>query len=145
KQVDGLITFPTDGNVNLYKQMVEEDYPLVFIDRLVQGLSVNSFLLDNESAAKLAVDHLVAKGHRRIGMITTSLLRYVTPRVERIEGFKKALKEHGIVPFDEYIKGLERHEIQSQLSKMLSMDEPPTALFAGNDLTLMEVLGFIKE
>lgn len=145
KQVDGLITFPTDGNVDLYKQMVDEAYPLVFVDRLVEGISVDSFLLDNENAAKLAVDHFVEKGHQRIGMITTSLLRNVTPRVERIEGFKKALTDHGIEPAKEYVKGLEEQKIQNGLSEMLSLHDPPTALFAGNDLTLMEVLNYTKK
>lgn len=145
KQVDGLITFPTGGNINLYQQMIDENFPLVFIDRFVKGLSVDSFLLDNENAVKLAVDHFVEQGHQRIGMVTTSLLRNVTPRVERIEGFRKALKENAIEPVDEYIKGLERHEIQNGLKKMLSFDDPPTALCVGNDLTLMEVLNYTKE
>lgn len=145
KQVDGLIVFPTGGNVDLYETMVKEQYPLVFVDRLVEGLEVDTFLLDNENAAKMAVDHFIESGYQRIGMITTSLIRNVTPRVERIEGFKKALKEHGIEPMKEYINGLELHEIKHGLAEMLALDKPPTALLTGNDLTLMEVLNFTKE
>lgn len=84
----GLITFPTDGNIDLYRQMVKEKFPLVFIDRLVKGISVDIFLLDNENAVELAVDHFVEKGHQSIGMITTSLLRNVTPRIKRIKFLK---------------------------------------------------------
>lgn len=145
KQVDGLIVFPTGGNMDLYESMVQEQYPLVFVDRLVEGLAVDTFLLDNEDAAKMAVDHFIDKGHQRIGMITTSLIRNVTPRVERIEGYKKALKAQGIEPVKEYVKGLELHEIKNGLAEMLALERPPTALLAGNDLTLMEVLKFAKE
>lgn len=145
KQVDGLITFPTGGNVDLYQQMADERYPLIFIDRIVNGISVDSFLLDNESAVKLAVDHFVQKGHRQIGMLTTSLIRNVTPRIERVEGFKKALRAYNISPNLDYIKGLKQREIQDSLHKMLSLDNPPSALLAGNDLTLMEVLSYVKK
>src|SRR5699024_10209210 len=143
--VDGLITFPTDKNEKLYKQILKEGLPLVFVDRLIKDVLVNSFLLDNENASYIAVNHLVEKGHQKIGMITTSLLRSVTLRVERIEGFKTAMKRHGITPQDNYIKGVEVTHIQFELSKMLSSEDPPTALFAGNDLTLMEVLSYIKK
>ncbi|MBY7144215.1 substrate-binding domain-containing protein [Virgibacillus sp. NKC19-3] len=145
KQVDGLIVFPTDGNVDLYKKMVDEEFPLVFIDRKVEDLQVDTFLLDNENASKMAVDYFIKSGHSRIGMITSSLIHNVTPRVERIEGYKKALKAHGIQPVKEYIKGLEVHEIKKGLEEIFSLEDPPTALFTGNDLTLMEVLNFTKE
>ncbi|MFB4168275.1 substrate-binding domain-containing protein [Virgibacillus sp. JSM 102003] len=145
KQVDGLIVFPTGENEDLYEGMIEEKYPLVFLDRMIEGLSVDAFLLDNEDAAKLAVEHFIDKGHQRIGMITTSLLRNVTPRVERIEGFKKALINRGIKPSQKYVKGLEIQEIKNELSVMLSLKKPPTAIFAGNDMTLMEILYFTKE
>lgn len=145
KQVDGLIVFPTGGNMELYKSMVEEQYPLIFVDRKVEGLAVDTFLLDNAGAVDLAIDHFINHGHHRIGMITTSLIRNVTSRVERIEGFKKALLARGIQPEDQYIKGLDVHEIKPGLSEMLSLKEPPTAIFAGNDLSLMETLNFVKE
>ncbi|GAB7387849.1 LacI family DNA-binding transcriptional regulator [Bacillaceae bacterium] len=145
KQVDGLIVFPTGGNVGLYSALVEQNFPLVFMDRIVEGLSVDTILLDNHKAAYLAVQHFIAKGHRRIGMLTTSLLRHVTPRLERIEGYKRALRDHGIPVREEYVKGLEIGELQGAMAQMLALEEPPTAILAGNDLTLMEILKFAKE
>jgi LacI family transcriptional regulator, kdg operon repressor len=144
KQVDGLIIFPTGGNVDLYNRMVSENYPLVFVDRIVENLKTSSIMLDNESAVKMAVDHFVEKGYGRIGIMTTSLQRHVTPRVERINGFRKALKDNGIPVREEHIKSLELEWIQDGLHDMLSSDEPPEALIAGNDLTLIEILRYIK-
>lgn len=144
KQVDGLIIFPTGGNIDLYNSMVKEKYPLVFVDRIVENLKTSSIMLDNESAVKMAVDHLVNKGYDRIGIMTTSLQRHVTPRVERINGFRKALKENGIPIREDHIKSLELEWIQDGLHDMLSSEKPPQALIAGNDLTLIEILRYIK-
>lgn len=144
KQVDGIITFPTGGNVELYQQMLDEQFPFVFIDRKIENINIDSFLLDNKGAMKMGIDHLIDKGHYLIGMITTSL-HNITPRVERIEGYKRALKYHGIPINKEYVKTLDLQNIKNGLEEMLSLKKPPTALFAGNDLTLMEVLNFTKE
>lgn len=55
------------------------------------------------------------------------------------------MRGHGIASVDEYIRRLEQYEIQNGLAKVFSYDKPPTALLAGNDLTLMEVLNYTKE
>lgn len=145
KQVDGLIVFPTGGNIDLYRSMVEAKFPLVFLDRIVSDVPVDAVLLDNETASKLAVNHFISKGYERIGIVTTSLIRNVTPRVERIAGYKKALKENGIPVLDAYVKGLEVDRIKVGLTEMFSLDRPPQAILAGNDLALMEILNYAKE
>jgi len=145
KQVDGLIVFPTGGNMKLYEEMVAAKYPLLFVDRLVQGLPVESILLDNEKAAGLAVDHLVENGYTRIGMLTTSLEQGITPRVERINGYKKALEKHSLPVREEYYAGVELSRMEAVLEEMFRLPEPPEALIAGNDLTIMEILKFIKK
>ncbi|GGE44339.1 LacI family transcriptional regulator [Pullulanibacillus camelliae] len=144
KQVDGLIVFPTGENKTLYDQMVQERYPLVFVDRLVEGLSVDTFLLDNKAALRLAVDYLVEKQHRYIAIITTSLIRHVTPRVERISGYRIALEQHDLPIHEEYIQGVNVEDISIALAHLLALTPRPTAIIAGNDLTLMEILKSIK-
>src|SRR5699024_2344939 len=59
KQVDGLIVLPTGENIELYETMVDTPFPLVFMDRKVKGLKVDTFLLDNEDAVKQAFTHFV--------------------------------------------------------------------------------------
>lgn len=142
KQVDGIIIFPTGGNLDLYEKMVKEKFPLIFMDRLVPGLSVDTFLLNNEEATHLAVSHFVSKGHERIGIITTSLTRQVASRVERVAGFKKACEVYGLKVNDGYIQGLPVQEIEQGMKDMLALKEPPTAILAANDLSLMEILKY---
>lgn len=145
KQVDGLIIFPTGGNRELYERMVSEKYPVVFVDRSVSEIPIPAIMLDNVKAAKIAVQHFVEKGYERIGMITTSIIRNVTPRVERLTGFQQALQEHQLPVVQDYIKSLDPHQIRKGLNEMLSLKEPPQAILAGNDLVLAEILNYAKE
>ncbi len=145
KQVDGLIVLPTDGNMSLYEKMVEEKYPLIFVDRIVGQLNVKSILLDNMMASRLAVNHFLEKDYKEIGIVTSSISRKITPRVERIQGFKKSLEENGIAVNEDYIKSVEIEQIKSSVKEMLSLDKPVRAIIAGNDLALMEILSLVKE
>lgn len=144
KQVDGLIIVPTHGNIETYKKMVREQYPLVFVDRCVYEMKVDTFLLDNIEAAKTIIKHFIEKGHDRIGMITTPIVQQITPRIERVEGYKLGLKSHNIKIDEDYIKNVELQEIEGTLKEMMSLRRPPTALFAGNDLVLINILKFVK-
>lgn len=144
KQVDGMIIFPTGGNISLYKKMINEQFPIVFVDRSIPVIPISSIILDNEKATKLAVDYIVDKGYERIAIMTTSIIKNISTRIERISGYKKALKDKGIIINENYIKSLDVKQIQEGLREMLSLENPPQAVIAGNDLTLMEILAFIK-
>ncbi len=78
-------------------------------------------------------EYLISLGHRRLGFIVGHPEHYASGR--RLEGFKAALKRHGIELREEYVKqgyftfdsGLEK------AAELLAMKEPPTAIFASND------------
>jgi LacI family kdg operon repressor len=144
KQVDGIILLPTGDNKDLYNDMLKERYPIVFVDRTVPDVDIPSMLLDNEKAAGLGVQHLINKGYKQIGIIT-NVIRNVTPRMERLNGYKKTLQLNGIPIKEEYIKSLEVSKIKEGLREMLSLENPPEAILAGNDLTLIEILKYVKE
>ncbi|WP_101842198.1 LacI family DNA-binding transcriptional regulator [Halobacillus sp. Marseille-P3879] len=145
KQVDGLIIFPTGNNRELYKRMLDEKYPVVFLDRSVADIPVSSVMLENEKASELAVHHFYEKGHKLIAMITSSIAESVSPRVERMKGFKKALQSLGLTEREEYVKSVEPDEVRRSLHEMWQNSEPPEAILAGNDRVLKEILTFVKE
>ncbi|MGJ7921899.1 LacI family DNA-binding transcriptional regulator [Neobacillus sp. LXY-4] len=141
RQVDGLMVFPTGKNVDLYNQLIEENYPLVFLDRIVDGVAVQSVLLDNEAAANLAVQEFIKKGHKKISIITMPITSpNITPRIERLSGYKKALERNGIEIREDYIYNVPKEDIQATVKQLLSLSDPPTALLAANDIVLKEVL-----
>jgi len=145
KQVDGLVIFPTGSNLELYDSMKKENYPLIFVDRIVKGINIPSVLLNNEIASEMAVEHLYTKGYRKIAMLTTTLERGITPRVERLEGYKRALEKRSLPVNPDYFKGVEISQMQTVLAEMFSQPKPPDALLSGNDLTLLEILKFVKK
>jgi LacI family transcriptional regulator, kdg operon repressor len=145
KQVDGIIIFPTGGNLDLYERMIEDNFPIVFMDRTIKSLDIATVMLDNHLAAKLAVDHFIEKGYEHIAIITTSIIRHISPRVERIEGYKAAVEAHGLQVNNDYIKTADADQIGSALKDLFNLDIPPKALLAGNDIVLIEILKYMKE
>ncbi|MDY0393562.1 LacI family DNA-binding transcriptional regulator [Virgibacillus halophilus] len=90
KQVDGIIIFPTGGNIELYKRLQDYNFPIVFMDRFIPEIGIDSVLLDNEMASAMAIEEFVNRGYQSAGIITTSVIKNVTPRLERISGYKKS-------------------------------------------------------
>lgn len=145
KQVDGLIIFPTNGNDDLYEQLKKAGFPIVFVDRKINQAIFPTLLLDNESASQIAVRQLEKKGHQKIGLVSTSIAKKVTPRMERISGFKKTVQALGLVLKEEWIIAEERHQIGEKLQMIWESNDRPEAFFATNDLALIELLKFVKK
>lgn len=145
KQVDGIIIFPTGGNLDLYKQMKKQKYPIVFMDRTIESIEIPTVMLDNHQASKLAVDLFVENGYTRIAIVTTSIIRNISPRIERIEGYKQALEQHGLTIDPAYIKTSEPENIEEVLNELFNHDQVPKAILAANDRVLIEVLKYIKK
>ncbi|AOH55169.1 LacI family transcriptional regulator [Peribacillus muralis] len=145
KQVDGIIIFPTGDNLDLYKRMKRDQFPIVFMDRTIEELNIATVMLDNHLASKLAVDRFVDKGFENIAIITTSIIRDISPRIERIHGYKDALSAHGIRCNPDYIKTVNAEEIPDALSDFFDLEKPPQAILAGNDIILNGVLRYMKK
>src|SRR5271154_653352 len=63
--------------------------PHGLLDRIPDGLQIDSVSVDDHGAAKLGVSHLIERGHRRIAMITGSLA--LRNERERVMGWRKAM------------------------------------------------------
>jgi LacI family transcriptional regulator len=88
-RTDGLIVSgPRYDDVELV-DLVRDGFPVV-IQGSQPGLDVPSVDVDNEAGARLAVEHLLALGHRRIACITNAPLAY-TAASERLTGYREAL------------------------------------------------------
>ncbi|AOZ92237.1 LacI family DNA-binding transcriptional regulator [Paenibacillus crassostreae] len=143
RQVDGLIIFPTGKNASSYSRLIEQNFPIVFLDRLVEQVTTHSLLLDNEMAVKIAIQELTQHQHERIALITLPHETHrITPRVERLSGYKRALEDNGLEIRDEYIRSVPKEEVQEMLDKLLHLQHPPTAILAGNDVVLAEMLKY---
>jgi len=145
KQIDGIIIFPTGGNLKLYDRLQKSNFPIVFMDRIISEVKFPTVLLDNEKASEIAVEEFLANNYRKLGIITTSVIKNITPRIERINGFKKAIERNNLALDQRYIKSVEKGSIQSEFEKMLNLTSPPQAILAGNDFVLIELLKYIRK
>jgi LacI family transcriptional regulator len=109
--------------------------PVVSIDHRLPG--IDSVMLDNVSAGRLATEHLIQLGHRRIGMVT-GLLGTTSGR-GRLVGYRRAMRDAGLKPdpawqaASPYTEDDARHAA----NRILSQPHRPTALVAAtNQLTL---------
>lgn len=140
KQVDGIVVIPTEGNAGLFTGLAAEGYPTVFVDRIIGGAPVPSFMLDNETAVRVAFSHLTAKGHSAIGFVSQPLCG-ITPRHERLDEYRRLCGKNDMETF-EIIGKLDAME--DCISRLTSEGKLPGALIVSNDLALFEVLKALK-
>ncbi|WP_078394051.1 substrate-binding domain-containing protein [Shouchella patagoniensis] len=145
KQVDGMIVLPTSANAELFNELIEQAYPLVFLDRILADVPVNTVLSDNEKTVRLAVDALVERNYKRIGMILPPISEDITPRLERKVAFEKALTELCLEENGSRVEAVPITGVKQALIEMLTLEQPIDAVIAGNDLVLNEVLRFVNE
>jgi LacI family transcriptional regulator len=96
KRIDGLILAPVGANQAYLRTLLADGFPLVFVDRRLPGVAADAVLLDNAPAAQALTTHLLCLGHRRIVVLRATLMANSID--ERIEGYRAALAEAGIVP-----------------------------------------------
>ena len=136
--IDGLIYAPEDISAEEFYDLTANcSIPTVQIDRMVQGVSSDTVLVDNSDAAYDAVTHLILRGHRRIAIITGP--KSVYSAKERLVGYLRALSDNGILYDDnlvisgQYVFGTGYRALET----LLELPDPPTAVFVTNyDFTI---------
>lgn len=145
KQVDGILFVAAGVSTEHIRTLQKQKVPLVVVDREIPDVSVDEVLTDNVYGGESVTRHLIDLGHRRIGCITGP--SNVTPSADRVTGYGRALEEASL-PFDEEIvlKGDFQYEGGYRAAeRLLTMDDPPTAIFACNDLMAVGVIRAARE
>jgi DNA-binding LacI/PurR family transcriptional regulator len=97
-QCDGyIVTGLLKNEIQEFAQFANERNRPVALFGHTDIQEVDCLDVDNIAGAKFGVEHLIELGHRKIAMI--NVLEDKDYTVDRLEGYKLALKEHGI-PFD---------------------------------------------
>ena len=136
--IDGLIYAPENITAEeFYDLTANSSIPTVQIDRMIQGVSSDTVLVDNADAAYNAVNYLMTKGHRRVATITGP--KGVYSAMERLVGYLRALSDRGIL-YDDHLVISGPYEFGTgylALEQLLKLPDPPTAIFTTNyDFTI---------
>jgi LacI family transcriptional regulator len=139
KRIDGLIVASAGGDSGLAQGLAGVKTPMVIVDRGLDGVDADLVRIDHEYGAYLATRHLLELGHRDIATISGPASTSVAQM--RLAGYCRALKEAGVEVRQERM--LESDFTSTggyNAAAMLLANNPPSAIFAGNDMIGIGVL-----
>jgi DNA-binding LacI/PurR family transcriptional regulator len=123
--------------------------PLVTVDALARG--VPQTVTDDVAGGRLATEHLLSLGHRRIGFVGDTMrgaaaasrigLGFITSQ-HRLTGYRQALAAAGVC-YDPALVRRGPHgpaNAEALTAELLALPEPPSAIFAASDTQAMGVL-----
>lgn len=126
-----------------YARFHEQRMPMVFVNGRVTGLPVPYVMTDERTAAKLAVDHLLSLGHRRLAAIVGPL--YAQPAIDKRAGFLAATARAGLrdCPVESADWGVEGG--RAAMDALLRRPVPPTGVVCASDLMAIGAVEAVRE
>jgi LacI family transcriptional regulator len=134
RRVDGLIIMPCGPDYRYLLPELRRGTQVVFADRPAPTVAADTVISDNFGGARLAVNHLLDRGHSRIGFLGD--LRGIYTAAERYRGYRAALEDAGIDP-DERLIRRDVHSEPSALQitgELATAPDAPTAIFTAQNL-----------
>jgi LacI family transcriptional regulator len=136
RNVEGIVLAAFGVTHEDAEALLASGVPIVALGTLLRGERLDTVFTDDEQGAYAATRHLLQRGHRRIGLIAgpTGDLRTA--------GHARALAEAGIAQDPELRVVADWHRAggQAAMQALLALPEPPTAVFAENDLMAIGAL-----
>ena len=133
REVDGLVLTSATLDSGTADWFSDRGVPVVLLNRDIDGAQVDRVLSDNQLGGSLAAEMLVRLGHKRIGMISGPASASTCR--DRDSGFLEGLAQLGISIGERFrCRGQYTYVSGHQWCRdLLSLPEPPTALFCSND------------
>jgi DNA-binding LacI/PurR family transcriptional regulator len=131
---DGVVIVAPVQDSDMVESLAALKLPLVVVSAATtEGSGIPFVDVDNAKGIRLATEHLLALGHRRIAHIMGDANQPSVP--ERRDGFCRTLADHGIEPPSEYLVPCAYNGRMGAEAarRLLQLPNPPTAIVAGND------------
>jgi LacI family transcriptional regulator len=133
-RTDGLIVASalTANEAKPYRKLLNEGGKIVLIDRLLNGLRCPAVTTDDVRVGKLATEHLIKLGHRKIGHLRGTS---ASTSQGRFEGYRQAMSkarlrvDKALVPDC----GFTEADGRAAMKQWIAKGKLPTAIFAAND------------
>lgn len=147
RNVDALLIASCQAQLKSFYELGDERTPFLLVDRNFPYLSAHFVGSDDYEIGRIATEHLVAIGRRRIAHIGG---RSMSPSVERLRGYRDALRHRQIESLDELIVTRERVEESGDeagyqaMQELLALRSRPDAVFCYNDLTAIGAMEAVR-
>lgn len=127
KYVDGLIIMPLGITEDRIQNAVENEIPIVMIDRPIQNKDCDVVLVDNMNASYNAVEQFITRGHKEIGIICGP--EHIYTAQERLKGYMRVHEDYGMNVSNKNIK-FGDYEVQSGYDLMMEFLKTETLIDA---------------
>ncbi|MGN7783699.1 LacI family DNA-binding transcriptional regulator [Niabella sp. 22666] len=145
--LDGLlVSVSTNSDAGThFQQVMDTGVPIVFFDRVSDGIPTSKVMQDDYNGAFEAVEHLIERGYKKIAHIAGPEGLSFTQK--RKKGYLDALKKHGLPAKDQWIvhSGFSQEDGQQDATKIFSRKDQPDAIFAVNDRKAIGAIITLKE
>lgn len=144
KMVDGIILMPLGDDAedqNIIKEVIDNGIIVVLVDRILKNVECDAVLVDNLNAAYNAVEELIIRGHKKIGIISGPEDVYTAQ--ERLKGYYRVHEDYSMEVNEDLIKkgDFKIDSGYNLLNELMSISEPPTAIFITNyEMTLGAIM-----
>jgi LacI family transcriptional regulator len=142
---DGLLlVLPRNPGAYL-ETLHQHGFPHVLIDHQGGDEEAPAVAAANWQGAYIATEYLIELGHRRIGFITGAMDQMCAQ--DRLAGYETALADHGITCDPELVYEGDFFQPLGYAggSALLELPDPPTAIFASNDVSAFGVMEAVRE
>ncbi|MEB2492314.1 LacI family DNA-binding transcriptional regulator [Peribacillus frigoritolerans] len=141
KRVEGIILTSVSKNyTEKIKKLHDNGFPVLLYNSFLDIKDVNFIVMDNNKGARLAVQHLIKLGHKKIAKISGPSKYLAT--YERTVGYKEEMMENGYEIDEGLIFNSEfsYDKIYSFTKRLLKKKDRPTAIIAASDQMALAVL-----
>lgn len=141
QRVDGVIIGPTSYNQTNLTKLLDQRIPIVLVDRDLPELEVNRVIINNAQGGYDGARHLLALGHRHIGVIGAH--EHTGAMDDRVRGILQAFADRANADEPRFVftHRLQQFEAGYTAAKeLLQQTSRPTAIFALNDVLAIGVL-----
>lgn len=145
-RVDGILVSmgKNTHDYSHFENLIENEIPVVFFDRICPGLKVDRVVVDDYAGAYKAVEHMIRGGCKRIAHLSAPLHLLIARN--RLNGYLDALRHNGITPDDRLVIECDDREKALKMIPILFTDENrPDGIFAINDLTASGAMSALKK
>jgi LacI family transcriptional regulator len=140
--VDGVIVASSPLDDPLIPDLQEDQIPFVSIGRYPDE-GVHYVDVDNVAGARMATEHLIRLGHRRIAAITGPL--GTVAGQDRLRGYRQALEGRRIPVQDELIVEGDFTEGSGCAAAQQLLSVSPSAIFAASDMMAIGALRAVRD
>jgi LacI family transcriptional regulator len=142
-RLDALVVATCQKNAESLRRIQQGDTPLILLDRYFKGFDAHFVGSDDYNAGKLATEHLLSVGCKRIAHIQGP---DNSPGNRRLKGFVDTLRKHNISVPPEYIVKTGSVDVDgdeqgvSALKSLFALKRPPDGIFCFNDVIATGVI-----